>query len=161
MDDSEALGIAARAQCNVVRYRVLPDTGGDPASAEYAARRISRAGARRTVFELHENGERLGEINLQLFGRHNLANALAAAALARRHGVGFGAVKEALRRFRGVKKRQELLGMAQGVRVIFDFAHHPTAAALHHRGRSPPLPRAVAARVLRAAQQQLPSSRVR
>jgi len=130
MDDSEALGIAARAKCNVVRYRVLPDNGGDPSTAEYAARRTSRPGARRTVFELYEHGESLGEVSLQLYGRYNLGNALAAAALARRHGVEFAPIREALRRFRGVKKRQELLGMAQGVRVIFDFAHHPTAAAL-------------------------------
>ncbi|MEM6993562.1 MAG: GNAT family N-acetyltransferase [Myxococcota bacterium] len=130
MEDSEALGVAARARCNVVRYRVLPDSGGDAASAEFAARRLSRAGARRTTFELFENGDSVGELSMQLYGRYNLGNALAAAALARRHGVEVGPIKEALRRFRGVKKRQELLGMAQGVRVIFDFAHHPTAASL-------------------------------
>lgn len=130
MDDSEALGVAARARCSVVRYRVLPDAGGDPASAEFCARRTSRPGARRTAFELFESGESLGEFSMQLYGRYNLGNAVAASALARRHGVPPAAIREALRRFRGVKKRQELLGMAQGVRVIFDFAHHPTAAAL-------------------------------
>lgn len=130
MEDSEALGVAARARCNVVRYLVLPDSGGDVASAEFCIRRLSRAGARRTTFELFEDGVSAGEVSMQLYGRYNLSNALAATALARRHGVGLEAIKDALRRFRGVKKRQELLGMAQGVRVIFDFAHHPTAASL-------------------------------
>jgi len=130
MDNSEALGVAARAKCNVVRYQVLPDSGGASDLAEFCARRVSGAGARRTRFELFENGESQGEVSMQLYGRYNLANALAATALARRQGVSVAAIKVALRQFRGVKKRQELLGMAQGVRVIFDFAHHPTAASL-------------------------------
>lgn len=131
MEDSEALGVAASAKCTVVRYRVLPEGTETPERvAEYESVIRSRPGARRTVFELFERGESLGPLSIQLQGRHNVANATAAAALARRHGVGVVPIREALRRFRGVRRRQELLGMAQGVRVIFDFAHHPTAAAL-------------------------------
>jgi UDP-N-acetylmuramate: L-alanyl-gamma-D-glutamyl-meso-diaminopimelate ligase len=130
MESSEAMGIAAYAKCDVLRYRVLADRDRDVRSAEYCAVVKSKAGARRTEFELFERGESLGTFSTQLLGRFNLGNILAAMAIARAEGVSADDLRESLRRFRGVKKRQELLGLAQGVRVIFDFAHHPTAAQL-------------------------------
>lgn len=130
MDSPEAMGIAAGARCNVLRYRVLPDGDTDVRSAEYCAIVRSKAGARRTAFELFERGESLGELSTQLSGRYNVGNVVAAAAVARREGVDPERLREAVRRFRGVKRRQELLGLAQGVRVISDFAHHPTAVQL-------------------------------
>jgi UDP-N-acetylmuramate: L-alanyl-gamma-D-glutamyl-meso-diaminopimelate ligase len=130
MDSPDAMGIAAGARCHVLRYRVLPERDTDVASAEYCARVRSKAGARRTVFELYERGQSLGSFSTQLSGTYNVGNVLAAAAVARCQGVDPERLREAIRRFRGVKRRQELLGLAQGVRVISDFAHHPTAVAL-------------------------------
>jgi UDP-N-acetylmuramate: L-alanyl-gamma-D-glutamyl-meso-diaminopimelate ligase len=130
MDSPEAMGIAAGARCNVLRYRVLPEGDADVGSAEYCASLRSKAGARRTVFELYEHGKSLGELSTQLAGSYNVGNVVAAAAVARRQGVDPERLCEAIRRFRGVKRRQELLGLAQGVRVISDFAHHPTAVQL-------------------------------
>ena len=153
-DSPEAMGIAAGARCHVLRYRVLPE--GDPgaapadpgepdaeldgepdlepdpelATAEYCARVRTRPGARRTSFELFERGESLGVFSTQLSGSYNVGNVVAAAAVARREGIDPDRLREAIRRFRGVKRRQELLGLAQGVRVIADFAHHPTAVQL-------------------------------
>jgi UDP-N-acetylmuramate: L-alanyl-gamma-D-glutamyl-meso-diaminopimelate ligase len=109
---------------------VLPEGDADVGSAEYCASVRSKAGARRTVFELHEHGQSLGEFSTQLAGSYNVGNVVAAAAVARRQGVDPERLREAIRRFRGVKRRQELLGLAQGVRVISDFAHHPTAVQL-------------------------------
>ena len=130
MDNAEAMGVAVSAKCPVVTYRVLPDNDHDVTSADYCAVVKSRPGARRTQFELLERGESLGVLSTQLLGRFNLGNALAALAIARAEGHPIEPLADALRRFRGVKKRQELLGLAQGVRVLFDFAHHPTAAQL-------------------------------
>ncbi len=130
MDSPEAMGIAAGARCNVLRYRVLPDGDDDVHSAEYCGIVRSKAGARRTAFELFERGESLGVVTTQLTGRFNVGNLVAAAAVARREGVDPERLREGIRRFRGVKRRQELLGLAQGVRVISDFAHHPTAVQL-------------------------------
>jgi UDP-N-acetylmuramate: L-alanyl-gamma-D-glutamyl-meso-diaminopimelate ligase len=130
MESADAMGIASQARCRVIRYRVLPDRSTDTACAEYTAAVRSRPGARRTTFEMFERGQSLGEFSTQLLGRFNLGNVLAASAVARAEGVEVEALRDALRRFRGVRKRQELLGLAQGVRVIFDFAHHPTAAQL-------------------------------
>lgn len=127
-ESAEAMGIASQAACNVLTYRVVPE-GGDPQTADYTAVLLGKPG-RRTRFEVYELGEKLGEFSTQLVGIYNLGNILAAVALARRQGVGVDELIEGIRRFRGVKKRQELLGMAAGVRVISDFAHHPTAVQL-------------------------------
>ncbi|HWB76658.1 MAG TPA: GNAT family N-acetyltransferase, partial [Nannocystaceae bacterium] len=129
-DDSEAMGIAATARCRVTTYRVLPEHASTPEGADYCALQRPRVPGRRPTFELFERGESCGEYSTQLIGRYNLGNVLAAIAVARAEGVGFDTIRRALRSFRGVKRRQELVGMAQGVRVISDFAHHPTAVQL-------------------------------
>ena len=74
-------------------------------------------------------GEVLGELEWDLLGAHNAANALAAVAAAHQVGVPVPTALEALRHFRGVKRRLELRGEVGGVRVYDDFAHHPTAIA--------------------------------
>jgi UDP-N-acetylmuramate: L-alanyl-gamma-D-glutamyl-meso-diaminopimelate ligase len=66
-------------------------------------------------------------VHWSLSGTHNVRNALAAVAAAHHAGVDIGAACEALESFEGVKRRQELLGEVNGVRVYDDFAHHPTA----------------------------------
>jgi len=67
------------------------------------------------------------ELQLGLWGRHNALNALAVWAAARRDGIAPAVIGESFRRFRGVKRRQEVVGEAGGVVVLDDFAHHPTA----------------------------------
>jgi len=62
-------------------------------------------------------------------GRHNQLNALAAIAAARHAGVPVAVSLAALAAFKGVKRRLELRGTANGVAVYDDFAHHPTAIA--------------------------------
>ncbi|HEU4620777.1 MAG TPA: UDP-N-acetylmuramate:L-alanyl-gamma-D-glutamyl-meso-diaminopimelate ligase [Burkholderiaceae bacterium] len=64
-----------------------------------------------------------------LQGQHNLMNALAAIAAARHVGVAPAQAIEALTQFESVKRRMELRGTANDVRVYDDFAHHPTAIA--------------------------------
>ncbi|MFK7828523.1 MAG: UDP-N-acetylmuramate:L-alanyl-gamma-D-glutamyl-meso-diaminopimelate ligase [Congregibacter sp.] len=66
-------------------------------------------------------------VDWQQRGTHNMANALTACAAAAHVGVRPQHAAEALGRFRGVKRRLELLGEIRGVRVYDDFAHHPTA----------------------------------
>jgi len=66
-------------------------------------------------------------VRWRMSGTHNVRNALAAVAAAHHAGVDIGVACEALESFEGVKRRQELLGEVNGVRVYDDFAHHPTA----------------------------------
>jgi UDP-N-acetylmuramate: L-alanyl-gamma-D-glutamyl-meso-diaminopimelate ligase len=60
-------------------------------------------------------------------GEHNALNATAAAALAAGQGVPVEAIVEALATFRSVKRRLEVSAVVEGVTIIDDFAHHPTA----------------------------------
>lgn len=72
-------------------------------------------------------GKELGRMELDLPGEHNRLNALAAVAAATTAGVSAEDALEALMRFHGVKRRMEIKGEVGGIRVIDDFAHHPTA----------------------------------
>ncbi len=70
-----------------------------------------------------------GVLRWNLMGEHNRMNALAAIAAARHAGVPSDVGIEALGRFQNVKRRMEVRGVANGVTVYDDFAHHPTAIA--------------------------------
>ncbi|HEY5723319.1 MAG TPA: Mur ligase family protein [Allosphingosinicella sp.] len=75
-------------------------------------------------------------VRLQVPGRHNVSNALAAIAAARACGIGLAEAAEALGGFRGLKRRFDIVGTAKGVTLIDDFGHNPdkiaaTLATLH------------------------------
>jgi len=72
------------------------------------------------------DGRALARIDLPLPGRHNVANALAALAVAEEAGVPFDAAAAALEGFPGVERRFQRLGSAAGVEVVDDYAHHPS-----------------------------------
>ncbi len=78
------------------------------------------------TFEAVANGRKLGPLSLQVPGAHNALNA--AAALSVGLGLGFSAadLREGLAGFTGTRRRFELKGIANGVRVYDDYAHHPT-----------------------------------
>ncbi len=71
-----------------------------------------------------------GTLRFGQAGRHNQLNALAALAAARHVGVPVHHGLEALGKFRGVKRRLEIVGAVRGITVYDDFAHHPTAIAV-------------------------------
>jgi UDP-N-acetylmuramate--alanine ligase len=83
----------------------------------------------RQRFQVVEDGSERGELELSVPGRHNLLNALGAAAAARFEGASWDAVREGLGGFRGVGRRFQLLGEASEVSVVDDYAHHPTEIA--------------------------------
>ncbi len=80
-----------------------------------------------SAFDVVCEGDRVGRVEWSLSGRHNVSNALAALAAARHAGVPPQAAMEALAGFKGIKRRMELRGEVDGVRIYDDFAHHPTA----------------------------------
>ena len=83
-----------------------------------------------TRYELAHDGRSLGEFFLPMAGEFNVANAVAATAIAMGLGLSVEVVRRALSSFRGVGRRQQVRGRVAGVTVIDDFAHHPTAIAL-------------------------------
>ncbi|MCP9758402.1 UDP-N-acetylmuramate:L-alanyl-gamma-D-glutamyl-meso-diaminopimelate ligase [Aquitalea sp. S1-19] len=80
-------------------------------------------------FEVLLDGVQQGRVGWGLMGEHNRLNALAAIAAARHAGVTVKQSIDALSRFVNVKRRMEVKGVANGVTVYDDFAHHPTAIA--------------------------------
>jgi UDP-N-acetylmuramate: L-alanyl-gamma-D-glutamyl-meso-diaminopimelate ligase len=82
-----------------------------------------------TRFRIREDGREVCEVTLSAPGPINARNALGVLLLAHRAGVPSAAGAAALRDFRGVSRRQEVVAEARGITVIDDFAHHPTAVA--------------------------------
>jgi UDP-N-acetylmuramate--alanine ligase len=87
------------------------------------------------AFDVHENGT-TAKVSLKVPGRHNVANALAALGTARARGVTLEEAARALGEFTGIRRRLEIVGTANSVTVIDDFAHNPdkiaaTLATLH------------------------------
>jgi UDP-N-acetylmuramate: L-alanyl-gamma-D-glutamyl-meso-diaminopimelate ligase len=83
-----------------------------------------------TEFRVAFHGSEVTRIRMPVAGKHNVLDALAAIALAYGRGVECEAVEGALATFQGVRKRMEIKGEANGVLVVEDFAHHPTAIRL-------------------------------
>ncbi len=82
-----------------------------------------------SAFAVRRAGEWIGEVRWPLLGQHSVMNALAALAAAAAAGCDPRALLPAFTRFESVKRRMELVGEVNGVRVYDDFAHHPTAIA--------------------------------
>ena len=82
-----------------------------------------------TTFTIRERGRTVCRVRLQPPGPINARNALGVMLIAKEVGVGWEEAAAALADFRGVRRRQEVVGEAGGVTVIDDFAHHPTAVA--------------------------------
>ena len=76
---------------------------------------------------VHREGALWATMDVPMAGRHNLLNALAGVAVAGILGVEPGTLEEAIRAFKGVKRRMEVFLEARGALFIDDFAHHPTA----------------------------------
>ncbi len=106
--------------------------------------RLQPLAASGSAFEVLCDGETVGRVDWALTGQHNLHNALSALIAARHAGVPVTVGMEALNAFQGVRRRQTRIGRADGVEVIDDFAHHPTAIARTLEGLKPERGRLVA-----------------
>jgi UDP-N-acetylmuramate--alanine ligase len=80
----------------------------------------------RTTFTVIRANEELGAVTLQIPGKHNVQNALAAIAVGLNLDVPFAQAKAGIERFTGVYRRWEKKGESQGITVYDDYAHHPT-----------------------------------
>jgi UDP-N-acetylmuramate--alanine ligase len=94
--------------------------------------KLGRDGARYDIVvsdSVTERGRTVPDLYLPMFGRHNVQNSLAAAAVAEALGLGDDALRAALRNFKGVKRRFTKTGESNGVTVIDDYGHHPVEIA--------------------------------
>jgi UDP-N-acetylmuramate: L-alanyl-gamma-D-glutamyl-meso-diaminopimelate ligase len=111
----------AKAFCPVERY-------GFSESAQWRIVDLNFS-RERTTWRVLKNGAPWGNLEFALAGEYNVLNATAAAALASAYGISAEAIAEALRSFKSVKRRLEVKAEVNGVTIIDDFAHHPTAIA--------------------------------
>ncbi|HEY3696646.1 UDP-N-acetylmuramate--L-alanine ligase [Phenylobacterium sp.] len=127
IDDPDVQSVAARVENRrLVTYGVSPQ-------AEVRAERISMGpeGARFDVVIAPREGEavRMEDLHLPMAGQHNVQNALAAVGVARELGVSEAQIRQGLAGFEGVRRRFTTTGVANGVRVIDDYGHHPVEIA--------------------------------
>lgn len=99
---------------------------GLEAGAEWTARDLHANPSGGADFHLVHAGSASGEVRLRVPGTHNVVNALAALVAAHHLGIPFPTARACLGGFRGVARRFELKGEADGVTVADDYAHHPT-----------------------------------
>lgn len=81
---------------------------------------------RKTTCRVYRGEECLGELQLHVPGRHNVANALAAITVCLEAGLPFAEIARALSTFGGAKRRFQVIGEARDILVVDDYAHHPT-----------------------------------
>jgi UDP-N-acetylmuramate--alanine ligase len=133
-DDPLALKPAQATHANVETFGVSNPADWQAVNREEAAGRYS--------FDLVYRAKTLGRVNLKLLGMHNVANALAAAAVAHASGVKPRDICRYLGEYTGATRRLTWRGEIKGVTVVDDYAHHPTevrvtlqAARQHYRPR--------------------------
>jgi len=119
-DDPRVADVSRESQAPVLRVSLE-----DP-HADFSAADVS-FDADGTEFTLLERGAPAARLRSPLAGRHNLSNALGAIALVRGAGVSADEIARALPRFQGVRRRLEIKGEINGIVLVDDFAHHPTA----------------------------------
>ena len=107
------------------RLKVRYTTFGMTAQSDLRAREISFMG-NKSFFKVFHHEKLLGDINLNIAGKHNISNALASIATGLELNISFKTIKKALEQIEGVKRRLEIKGRKKGILVIDDYGHHPT-----------------------------------
>jgi UDP-N-acetylmuramate--alanine ligase len=118
VDDAGVLPVIPRIKRPFVTYSVEGD-------ADYVASE-SEFDAMKSHYVLNQYGRAVAKVQLQVPGVHNVANSLAALAIAAELDIPLQAAAKSLASFTGVRRRFEICGEVGGVLVVSDFAHHPT-----------------------------------
>ena len=111
----------ARAFCPVERYGASPDAAWQITNLKFEPTS--------TRWTLLRDSKPWADLEFPLAGEYNVWNASAAAAMAVNCGISSEAIATALKTFKSVKRRLEVKAEVNGITMIDDFAHHPTAIA--------------------------------
>ena len=117
-DCDNVRSLLPRVRRRVITYGLSPD-------AEISAEKISIA-EDGTRYELRIRGGLAGAVHLEQPGRTAVLNSLAAAAVGLEFGLGTPAIRKGLEAFTGVERRFQRRGTPAGVRIVDDYAHHPS-----------------------------------
>lgn len=121
VDHSNVRKLRAGVSARVLTYALEGE-------ADYSAT-IQRFDGATTHWTLHHRGARVRDVILPLLGRYNVANALAATAVAHAVGMSFEHIADALGTFQGLSRRFSVRGDVDGIMVVDDYAHNPTKIA--------------------------------
>ncbi len=116
-DDHNTVDVCKHASCHKFTF-------GIHHYADLQALNIKIANGKQ-VFDLHLNDEMIGSFELSIPGKFNISNALGAILAGIKLSVDKEKIKEAVREFRGIWRRFEIVGKIHNVPVISDYAHHP------------------------------------
>ncbi|HHT63513.1 MAG TPA: UDP-N-acetylmuramate--L-alanine ligase [Clostridia bacterium] len=119
LDNEELVKIKNTVPANYVTYAI--NTEG----ADYTARNLSFHGTKSNC-EVYYHQEKIGILELNVPGKHNISNALAAVATGMELGLSFPQVAAGLKQFTGAKRRFEFIDQVDGITIFDDYAHHPT-----------------------------------
>jgi UDP-N-acetylmuramate: L-alanyl-gamma-D-glutamyl-meso-diaminopimelate ligase len=111
----------SKAFCPVERYGAAARSDWQIANLKFEAGRTS--------WSVLHRGQAWMDLEFPLAGEYNVWNATAAAALAAAYGISKEEIAAALKTFKSVKRRLEVKAQVNGITIIDDFAHHPTAIA--------------------------------
>ncbi len=117
-DDPGAVQLQVHAS-RVIRY-------GFDSQAEWRADNVRTITPGQTAFDVYHDEDYSGTLESSLHGEHNVRNILAAWSVCEVLGVPFDEFRNSLSLYQGVRRRFEILGEAEGITVIDDYAHHPT-----------------------------------
>ncbi len=119
LDDPGVREVAGRYKGPLATYGIQSD------EADYVLKDIYLNGMS-SRGEVYHRGKNLGILELSVPGQHNLLNAMAVVAVSMHLGLDFKAVSSTLKKFRGAGRRFQLTGELSGIRVVDDYAHHPS-----------------------------------
>ena len=120
IDDHNVRSILDNVSCNVITY------GIDSKQAMWTAENIAFDELGFPSYELVKEGKYVCTIDLKVPGIHNVSNSLAAVAACFTSGCGIQAIKNGLEKFTGTHRRFEVKGITDGIKVVDDYAHHPS-----------------------------------
>jgi len=119
-EDEKLMGLISEADSRLLTY------GIEKGTIQAKETKLYPFGS---IFSLTKEGEMIDTINLQVPGRHNILNSLAAIAIALETGVKPEDIKRGIEKYTGIKRRFEKKGLLGDILVIDDYAHHPTEIA--------------------------------
>lgn len=119
-DDKNLVPVLSSVKCNRSTF------GFNPERADWSAADISYDDMACATYTLVHKGNPMGTIELKVPGIHNVGNSLAAVAACTIMGADMEAVKRAFLKFTGTHRRFELKGIVNDIKVIDDYAHHPS-----------------------------------
>ena len=134
-DNDESFGIASQSPVPMKTY-------GFHERSQYRIKNHQQTGMKNEA-DIYNGDRFIGHLELQVPGRHNIANATAAVVTCMDVGLTFDEVASVLKEYKGTRRRFQHQGTVAGIAVYDDYAHHPTeiaatleaARAMHEKGR--------------------------